>query len=143
MKPPDRLRQATGDLERVTAQWPGFTIALQDRTPDGYPTGGDKGPTIGISNPTPSVVIARIRWVDIWAEAEALAIQVQADSRRLYQLVTSIGDQAHDTTQRCTGAPDKPWGRADCTNNAVRNGLCWACIKRGQRWQDVHMSTSA
>lgn len=135
MKPPARLQLAIADLTHAVVRWHAFHHSLADRTPDGYPSGGD-GIRAGIGDPTPGAVLARRRTTETWFEAEALCIEAQAIARRLAVIVDSVGEAPPpDGALRCTGAPDKPWAKPECVGNAVRAGLCWACYERGRRWE--------
>lgn len=146
MRPVDRLRQTADDIAYIlerngngTIRWDAFRNALADRTPDGFSPGGEPGPrSTDVPDPTHGSVLARERPTHTWDEAETLLHRIHTDARHLAKLMTSVGEATIDNTQRCTGAPDQPWGRADCVNNSVRAGLCWACIKRGYRYSEDH-----
>lgn len=162
MKPPARLSLATVDIQTAIARWGDFHRALADRTADGYPrvaSGGEKAPGGARSlamdpdsgqpvsvdlTATEAAMVARQRYVDIWRDAEALAIQLQADARRLADLVTTHAtperDARHDLPQRCCGGfgldGGDEWGDPTCTRHAVtRAGLCDPCDQRSYRWR--------
>lgn len=144
MKPIDHLRLAADALTFVLqrdrhgmVRFDAFKAALADRTPDGYPGGGDPTRGSGHADPIPSVVAARTRPTLTWSEVEALCIEVHADARRLAVLMSAIATTI-EPAARCAGmgmAGYDAWGDPTCQRNAVHLGLCDACYTRSWRWQ--------
>lgn len=144
MKPTDRLGVIIDNFTYTKITWPAFYRALADRTPDGYPGGGDTV-RAGISDPTPGVVAARLGHtrpgpVAILDEINQLLGEAQAISNRVARLVASIREADKTSPDRCTGglavegADD--WGDPTCQRHAVtRDGLCDACRQRRDHWR--------
>jgi hypothetical protein len=141
VKPLERCQDAAIDLHYIIRNFASFHTNLADICPDGYPAGNDGGPSAGISNPTPAVLAAGTKYRDIWREAEALTIELQAGARRLRKLIALYATtELPRLGDRCTGGygleGSTTWGEPTCTRNAVtRDGLCDPCRQRQGRWE--------
>jgi hypothetical protein len=102
------------------------------------------GRSSDIPDPTYAIVATFTPRDELIEAISAALVQmrwIQTTTQRLLKQHPDTATQADSTARalRCDGTIDPT-----CTRNAVRNGLCWTCIKRTQRAEQrtiVDMST--
>lgn len=142
-----RLERVLADGEWLRSLLPKALRALATTTPDGYPGGGDAGRSTDVANPTASAAVAGFDQRRRYAEIDALSAELTGVMAELVRKVEGVPDPGVDTEKlwsqhRCCGG-EGDWADPTCSALAVRNTevargrklpLCWACIKRRQRW---------
>ena len=136
-----RVAQAVRDLAWVQSNLPRALSAIAAQTPTGWPAGGG-GTTRGDTHsggPTANAAVSGLELRDRYARIDSLALEAAGIIRQLADELESVPDIAGTESTakaiRCTGG-EGDWGDPTCTENAVRPGLCWRCLKRKQRFEE-------
>lgn len=143
-----RIARVAVDVEWLQDRLPKALGALAALTPDGL-SGGVEGRSAGASDPTAQAYIGGEHYRSAYLRIDSLAAEFAGLCAQLVAEVESVRDLGVDTElewqrHRCTGGTGD-WADPTCTRIAVRNvnvggglqlPLCWACLKRRQRWED-------
>lgn len=141
MTDPRRALLAIAELATAAAAaWPTYeqTEALLGQpTMASTPASTGGGRSSDTPDPVLGIVLSHQRY-SATAETIEYALHLMRDIQRTQAHVRKqhpAHAREHDATlkaARCDGSVVE-----DCTNNAVRAGLCWRCIKRQQRAGEV------
>lgn len=133
-EPAARLRTLARLAQALADDWPVYEATEADLAiPATAAAGGGTGRSSSIPDPTLAVVASHERYYEnVGAITEANGLM-----RMLQRSMTDVIRQNRHTAEtvaaairnaRCSGEIDPT-----CTDNAVRDGLCWRCYNRRRR----------
>ena len=149
-----RMARAAADVEWLRAYLPRALATLAALTPDGHGSGGTDGPCAAYADdgtrpgPTAAAALGGLTVRDAYIQIDSLVLEAAGVLSQLVTAVEAVPDLGVDTEalwrqHRCSGGEGE-WADLTCVRIAVRNQtvtsgqmlpLCWACLKRFQRWR--------
>lgn len=131
---PERQLAAVADMASVLAhQWSAYEATCAALAPPTIAAAGEPGRSGNTPNPTATIALGHEQYDDTREAVHAWLEQGRWLTSRVTGTLREHHDLARDADAtlkalRCDGTVDPT-----CTRNAVKGGLCHACIKRRQR----------